>query len=72
VWVFFIGHGVIVFLRQTGSFAPYWGRGNNLDEYFAYQPCARSIRLCISSLRCRNAVYNYLSGCRNADFRMQE
>jgi hypothetical protein len=63
------------FLRWTGIVCTFIGGREQSWEHFAHQPCGRSIRLCISPLGCRNAVYNSLSGCRNAGphlFRIQE
>jgi hypothetical protein len=47
-------------------FAPLLGDRKQSWEHFAHQPCGRSIRPCIFSLGCWNAVYNSLSGSRDA------
>jgi hypothetical protein len=69
LWTFNSGLGGLFSLaRDSWAFsgelvwlAPLLGEGKQSWEHFAHQPCGRSVRSCISSLGCRNAVYNSLS-----------
>jgi hypothetical protein len=55
------------FLRLTVLFAPYWGRGNNLESILLISPVA-DLSDPVSPLQDAGMqVYNSLSGCRNAD-----
>jgi hypothetical protein len=59
-WVFLIGHGFMGFLDEL-VFLPIIvvGEGTTLRAF--YQLCGRFMRLCISSLGCKNAGMILLS-----------
>jgi hypothetical protein len=58
------------FLGELVCFVPCWGKGNNLESILLISPVAD---LPVSLLQeAEMQIYNSLSGCRNADFRMQE
>jgi hypothetical protein len=48
------------FLRWTGIVSTFIGGREQSWEHFAYQPCGRSVRLCISSFGWRNAGLHLL------------
>jgi hypothetical protein len=48
------------FLKWTGLVIIFIGGREQSWEHFAHQPCGRFIRLCISSLGCRNAGLHLL------------
>jgi hypothetical protein len=57
---FSLGVDLQAFSGELVWFAPLLGEGKQSWEHFAHQLCGRSIRPCIFSLGCRNAVYNSL------------
>jgi hypothetical protein len=60
------------FLGELVCFAPYWGKEYNLESILLISPVADLSDLVAPLQDARMQIYNSFSGCRNADFRMQE
>jgi hypothetical protein len=64
--VFFsLAKDLLAFLGELVCFAPYWGRGNNLESILLISPMAALSDLVSPLQDAEMQIYNSLSGCRN-------